>query len=689
MRRSLRFKLLATFGLVFMVVAVAGGVAVAFAASARSDVASVDGSDLPATRVIGELHLGLVEYQRDLQTYLLAADADGRAAAVTALAKHRGEVNDSLDELAALPLTEAQQADYKATVAGWDTYQTQTAAITTAGAEATAAAAAALVSGDPAATMDSIDTTLDDWSALIEADSNASIVDVNTLMTQLPLVVVGGLALAIAVGSLLAFVLSRGILRGVGDVRRALNSMADDCVRNLESGLSAVANNDLTVGLHAETKPIEKYGSDEIGQMAGATNAMLAMLFTTMDSYEEARANLSTALSEVHTAAQSVSSTAAEVNSAAVQSGGGSQQIARTIGQVAAGAADQAHAAFETSGAVAELRKVIEQVRGGAAETARSVEAQASSVDEMTHSIRSASRASADMNNLGGAVGEAAGNGANTVRQTVEGMARIKTAVEGAAAKVTELGAKSDQIGAIVETIDDIAEQTNLLALNAAIEAARAGEQGKGFAVVADEVRKLAERSSRATKEIASLIAEVQSETEAAVKAMKVGAAEVEAGAELAGRAGVALDEISSAVESSNAAVGRIVRAMDSMQNASAGLVGASDAIAAIAQQTNAAAEAMSGSAEQVAHAVESIAAISEENSASAEEVSAATEQLSAQAEEVVASAASMADMAASLEALAARFRLDRYSGIVPPSAAHGRHGDFDGSIDRPQRRAA
>ena len=146
-------------------------------------------------------------------------------------------------------------------------------------------------------------------------------------------------------------------------------------------------------------------------------------------------------------------------------------------------------------------------------------------------------KASEDIAPLNERVNGALAAGQEAVDETAGGMNRIKSTVDSTAATVTELGAKSDQIGAIVETIDDIAEQTNLLALNAAIEAARAGEQGKGFAVVADEVRKLAERSSRATKEIAALIAEVQTETEAAVKAMAAGAGEVAVG-DGTGRAG-------------------------------------------------------------------------------------------------------------------------------------------------------
>ena len=109
---------------------------------------------------------------------------------------------------------------------------------------------------------------------------------------------------------------------------------------------------------------------------------------------------------------------------------------------------------------------------------------------------------------------------------------------------VQELGKNSDQIGEIIQVIDDIADQTNLLALNAAIEAARAGEQGRGFAVVADEVRKLAERTTKATKEIAVMIKKIQNDTNGAVLSIMQGTQEVEKGKELANKAGDSLKQI-------------------------------------------------------------------------------------------------------------------------------------------------
>lgn len=118
---------------------------------------------------------------------------------------------------------------------------------------------------------------------------------------------------------------------------------------------------------------------------------------------------------------------------------------------------------------------------------------------------------------------QTASDGAVIVERTVSVMGQIAAKVQHSAKTVENLGARSDQIGAIIGTIEDIADQTNLLALNAAIEAARAGEQGRGFAVVADEVRALAERTTRATKEIGEMIKAIQKETKEAVVAMEQG----------------------------------------------------------------------------------------------------------------------------------------------------------------------
>ena len=154
-------------------------------------------------------------------------------------------------------------------------------------------------------------------------------------------------------------------------------------------------------------------------------------------------------------------------------------------------------------------------------------------------------------------------DGAYVVQETVTGMNRIADRVKETAATLEKLGTRSDQIGEIVGTIEDIADQTNLLALNAAIEAARAGEQGRGFAVVADEVRALAERTTKATKEIAQMIKAIQNETTGAVAAMEEGVKEVERGTRDAAKSGTALDNILNQINAVSMEINQIATAAE------------------------------------------------------------------------------------------------------------------------------
>ncbi len=199
---------------------------------------------------------------------------------------------------------------------------------------------------------------------------------------------------------------------------------------------------------------------------------------------------------------------------------------------------------FETSSATAEISSSIEEMAAGASEQTMQTNEVAAAIEEMTKTIFETSKNTSLAADLAKTSGDYAFEGGIAVKRTIEGINKISDVVYKSVNTVKVLGKNSDKIGEIVQVINDIAEQTNLLALNAAIEAARAGEQGRGFAVVADEVRKLAERTTTATKEIRVMINTIQKDTNDAVISIKEGAAEVENGKETAKKAGEVLEKI-------------------------------------------------------------------------------------------------------------------------------------------------
>ena len=203
-----------------------------------------------------------------------------------------------------------------------------------------------------------------------------------------------------------------------------------------------------------------------------------------------------------------------------------------------------AEATNALAGASTQISSSTEEMAAGAHEQSSQTGEVASAVEEMTKTIIENARNATSAADTARHARHAAEQGGTVVKETVDGMRAIAEVVRTSASTVQELGTSSDQIGEIIGVINDIADQTNLLALNAAIEAARAGEQGRGFAVVADEVRKLAERTTKATKEIAAMIKKIQADTGGAVAAMERGTRQVDDGIQLADRAGKALEEI-------------------------------------------------------------------------------------------------------------------------------------------------
>src|SRR5213080_1640384 len=202
------------------------------------------------------------------------------------------------------------------------------------------------------------------------------------------------------------------------------------------------------------------------------------------------------------------------------------------------------------AGTAQHVASASEELSSSATQQAQSAETQkdqtaqvATAMQEMSSTVLQVSENSNKAAEASRQAAETARRGA-IVEETLSRMRAIADSVSGTAKKMDELGKSSDQIGQIVGVINDIADQTNLLALNAAIEAARAGEQGRGFAVVADEVRKLAERTTTATKEIAGMIKNIQQETKTAVTAMETGTKQVEEGVKSTIQAGGSLKEI-------------------------------------------------------------------------------------------------------------------------------------------------
>ena len=344
--------------------------------------------------------------------------------------------------------------------------------------------------------------------------------------------------------------------------------------------LRKVAQGDLSVHLPTDS-------GDEFAQMASECNKML----------ENIRAMTKT----IQKTAVSVSESSETLTSTSEQSAQATQNVAQSITEVA----EAAHVQMDS---VAEAKNQVHAFTRGLTEVAATIENFAADIEQTS---------------------QKAEEGNKLVMATVEQMNTIADTAITSSDVVAKLGERSKEIGNIVEVISGISGQTNLLALNAAIEAARAGEHGHGFAVVAEEVRKLAEESQHASKQIGDLIHTIQEETEHAVAAMETGREEAEKGRENVTATGEEFSEIRSMIQRIQENSGSIEKTMEDLSQRAVKIDDATGQIHAAASKV----------------------------AAESENVSAATEQQAAGMQEIAASAHGLSDMAHDLNAAAAKFK--------------------------------
>ncbi|MCB0208695.1 MAG: HAMP domain-containing protein [Anaerolineae bacterium] len=528
--------------------------------------------------------------------------------------------------------------------------------------------------GNPA--MEEFDTYAEDITTRVDAlvkemdaEAQTSLQAAIAKNTQSQTMVLTFAGIAVALVMIISYFLS-------GAIANAANSVAHAAV--------GIAKGDLE-------QRVEIKSNDELGVMASAFQEMVAYMqeMTTAAqqlaqgdltvtiqprserdtlglAFQQMLINLRELVQQITENATQVEQASGQLNGAATQSADATNHIAATMQQISHSVTQQSDSVNHAVSAVAQTNHAIQGIAQGAQEQATAVTRGAIMANKIAATIEQMAQGAEAAADKGVHSTQTAQTGVKTVQQAIETLDSIKMSVEQAGAKVMEMGDLSGQISGIVETIDDIASQTNLLALNAAIEAARAGEHGKGFAVVADEVRKLAEQSAIATKEIVNLIHTIENRITEAVQAMAQSSAEVSHGVIQADQAGQALTIILDLIESMKQDAVAAVQLAKQARAAGEELSGTMESVSAIVEENTASTEEMAATSLVVQEEIEAIADISQANAAMIEEASAATEEMSAQTEEVTASAQTLAEMAGQLHQAIAQFKVVATSQVEP-----------------------
>ncbi len=477
------------------------------------------------------------------------------------------------------------------------------------------------------------------YKLVIAQDLNSALQAQESLRSLMIVLVAAVIALALACAMFLSRALTRPLLEVVGNLK------------------------DISQGEADLTRTLKVTSKDEVGELAGNFNSFVERLREMVQRISSAASDIFTATEKIRRTSQDVSSGTASQAEAlensfqAIQgidestievgnsisalleaveiSSSATLELGATIEEIVSQVDRLFTTIEEVSSSITEMSASSRQVSDNLDNLSASTEVTASSITEMDASIKEVEETAQHTNELSEQASRDAEIGKTTVAETIAGIQAIRETVEEASQAIEDLGKQSGEIGTILTVIDDVADQTRLLSLNASIIAAQAGEHGKGFAVVADEIRELAERTAMSTQEISAIIRRLQSGTVEAVKAMQVGSERVREEATRSKVAEDALEKLTQSSLRSAEQVKSIVRATQEQSRGSRQITEAVNQVANMLQQISAAVKQQSEGIQQQAKAAEAMKDISSQVKLSTGEQAKGSHQISASMENI------------------------------------------------------